>query len=203
MHWFDRLSRQLAAAPETQATRRGVLKGVGVAAVATPFASDAVAYANNYIKARSSSTACTACLQQAMNDYRTRLQLCYDGFGLVLSASPYAGLAAAKKKKKKKKKRAVTVPADLGGLNCLSFARLQFVQEAKQCRTGPACAPTPTPPSPPTTVSGSTTCPAGTNPCPSTGGTNTCCYAGDACCPCGNVTGGYICCAGVIGCVCC
>ncbi len=200
MHWFDRLSRQLAAAPEAQTTRRGVLKGVGVAAVATPFASHAVAYANNLMKANSTSDDCKACLQVALDNYHSCVLGCYQtyaGLAAVNNDQSYAGPAAVKKKKKKKRKTTPAESADM--VDCMAFCRGKLIKSANVCRTG-VCAPVTPPPT--TTATGSTTCPAGTAPCPSVGATSTCCFGGDACCPCA-ATGGYICCAGVIGCVCC
>jgi hypothetical protein len=187
MHWFDQLSRQLAAGPEMQTTRRGVLKGAGAAAVAAPlaapFASPAAAYAKNSIKARQASSQCTNCLLGAYKEYKK------DNKSIKKIFARYG---------RKPKLSAVQAAALT---NYLAGNRRALIDDLNACRTGTPCAP---PPPPPVTGTGGTTCPPGTGPCPGGGGAIvTCCYGGDACCVCANVTGGYICCAGVIGCTCC
>jgi hypothetical protein len=57
-------------------------------------------------------------------------------------------------------------------------------------RRGDQCAPPPN--------QGVLTCPEHTTACQD----DSCCFEGDACCPCPE-SGGYICCAGSIGCTCC
>ncbi len=197
MHWFDRLSRQIAGAPEAQTTRRGVLRGVGAAAVAAPLASHtavAVAsplasytatYTKNTIKARQASNGCSNCIVAAYRDYK--------------SSNKYIKRLFARNGKGKHGKLTLVQAAALQSY--LTSNRDAFIQDANACLTGPLC----TPAAPPTVpVTGSTTCPPGTGPCPGGGDTPvTCCYGGDACCVCANVSGGYICCAGVIGCTCC
>jgi hypothetical protein len=187
MHWFDRISRQLAAAPETQATRRGVFKGLGVAAVGSPFASQAAAYANNRMKAKAAADDCLGCLTGALSDYKGRLQGCAQNYG-----------GAAKKKPKKKK---TTTPAKSAAeLACAATAREKLLKKAELCRTSSRCRPTAPEPLP-HPVTGELVCPSGTSACGPAPNTS-CCYGGDACCTCA-AAGGYICCAGVIGCTCC
>ncbi len=195
MHWFDRISRQLAAAPEVQTTRRRVLKGAGAAvvaapiashaatAVAAPFASDTATYAKNSIKARQASSGCTNCLLGAHNEYVT------DNRNIKKFFATYG------RKPKLTAKQAAALN------NYLAGNRRALIQDLNACRTGSLCAPSPAPPG--TGATGSTTCPPGTNPCPGGDVLAICCYGGDACCPCATVNGGYICCAGVIGCICC
>lgn len=184
MHWFDRLSRGLAAAPEAQTTRRGVLKGAGVAVVATPFTSYAAAYAKNTIKAQTASDACSKCLTDAYKDYKNT-----EKFWKKLFAK------AAKKQGKLTKAQSATL------ITYLINNRQTFIEDGNLCKRVP-CAPASSPTTGPTDT-GSTTCPPGTSPCPGAGYSVICCYGGDACCVCASVDGGYICCAGVIGCQCC
>jgi hypothetical protein len=185
MHWFDRLSRQLAAAPEVQTTRRGMLKGVGAAAVAAPFASPAVAYAKNSIKGRRAFSVCLNCVTAAHREYVA------DNRNIKKFFARYG------------KKPKLTAVQSAALASYLAGNRSAYIQDVNACRTGPACAPS-LPPLPPSGGTGTTTCPPGTGACPGGGDAiATCCYGGDACCVCGNVSGGYICCAGVIGCTCC
>ncbi len=187
MHWFDRMSRQLASAPEATATRRSVFKGVGVAAVGAPFAAQAAAYASNRMKANAAANDCLACLNGALSDYKGRLQGCNQNFG-----------GAAKKKKKRKKKTTPARSAEM--VACIALAREKLLKKAETCRTSSRCRP-PVPEPQQSPVSGELVCPSGTSACGPAPDTS-CCYGGDACCPC-KATGGYICCAGVIGCTCC
>ncbi len=197
MHWFDRLSRQVAVAPEARTTRRGMLKGVGAVAVAAPFASTATTYAKNVVKAHQAFNLCTACLQDALSTYQDFVKGCYQTYAPQSTVKSHAGFAAAKKKTVRK-----TTPAQSAEMTkCLSFSWQYLIKQANDCRKSAACVTGPAPPG--TTVTGSTYCPPGTSDCPGAGVIAICCYAGDACCPCGNVNGGYICCAGVIGCTCC
>jgi hypothetical protein len=198
MHWFDRLSRQLAAAPESQTTRRAVVKGVGAAAVAAPFvsrsaaaaaaplASHAAAYAKNRMTARRASDTCSACLLKAYDNYAGGIQFCYDLHTKIATGGG--------------KNRKATPVSSAGMLRCVSLIRGVLIDDLNVCRTGPACVP-PAPPLPP--AGSSSICAPGTTNCPGGGVTVICCFAGDACCPCGSVNGGWICCAGVIGCSCC
>ncbi len=195
MHWFDRVSRQLAAAPEAQTTRRGVLKGVGAAAVAAPFASYATAYAKNVVKAHQAFDLCTACINNAYDDYTKGVRACYQTYTVAKKASSSAGFAAAKKTTRK------STPAQSANmLKCMSTVRVLALREWNNCRTGAACVSGPALPG--VTATGSTTCPPGTNSCPGNGVIAICCYGSDLCCPC-STNAGYICCVSAVGCGCC
>jgi anaerobic selenocysteine-containing dehydrogenase len=140
MHWFDRLSRQIAAAPESQTTRRGVLKGVGAAAVATPFAAHTAAavaapfashtatYAKNSIKARQASSGCTSCLLGAYKEYVA------DNRNIKKFFASYG------RKPKLTARQAAALNSYLAG------NRRFLIQDLNTCRTGSACAPSPAPP---------------------------------------------------------
>ena len=162
MHWFDRLSRQVAAAPNVQTTRRGVLKGVGAAAVAAPLASHSAAavaaplashtltYAKNSIRARRASDGCSNCIVAAYRDYK--------------SSNRYIKNLFARNGKGKHGK---LTPLQAAGLQSyLAKFRDAFIQDGNACLTGPLCAPPPPAPVPPGGGIGTTTCPPGTGPCP-------------------------------------
>jgi hypothetical protein len=161
-----------------------MLKGVGAAAVAAPFASPAAAYAKNSIKGRRAFSVCLNCVTAAHREYVA------DNRNIKQFFARYG------------KKPKLTAVQSAALASYLAGNRRAYIQDVNACRTGPACAPSLPPPPP--TGTGTTTCPPGTGACPGGGDAiATCCYGGDACCVCANVSGGYICCAGVIGCTCC
>jgi hypothetical protein len=207
MHWFDRLSQQLAIGAETRATRRGVVKGGALAAVtiplAAPAASEAFTYARNRVRARASQNACLDCFAYATKLNNIQMHDCatvpHGPDGSLLPPGQHATerLARAKPKKKKNKKKKKLRPWEAAGdTACQANARLNFWYNLEQCRTK-TCVPAAPPPSPAPNGNGSA-CSGGTTKC----GDTICCYGGDACCPC-TAAGGLICCAAVIGCTCC
>ena len=198
MHWFDRMSRQLAAAPEARATRRGALKGAAVAAVAAPLvSSDALVYAGNRMEGYAAQADCLKCFANETSEYKQLLADC------ALRAAYGEGNYAQKKKKKKKptKPPKKTTPAKAAKETaCQASARKHFVNGLNQCKKLNCRSPS----TPPTGGGGGvgggggggSACAPGTTLCAG----QLCCFGNDACCAC---QGGYTCCAAVIGCTCC
>ena len=105
MHWFDRMSKQLATVPEARATRRGALKGVAVAAVAAPLASsNALTYAGNRVEGYAAQVDCLRCFANETSNYKQTLADC------ALRAAYGEGRYAKKKKKKPTKPPKKTTP---------------------------------------------------------------------------------------------
>ncbi|MBS1895101.1 MAG: hypothetical protein JST59_27695 [Actinobacteria bacterium] len=197
MHWFDRMSKQMAAVP-TETTRRGVFRGAAVAAVVAPFAPGALAYANRRLKAANANEDCVNCLAKAAAKSQEAVAKCKGG-GAKASAllQPKGGAAKGKGKAGMKPTEAAKRAA------CMGKAAKAFLAETTACAKfdcaglGESAPPVAHPL--PVTGPESSACPSGTTLCSGT----LCCYAGDNCCPCASVDGGNICCAAVIQCNCC
>jgi hypothetical protein len=200
MHWFDRMAQQVAAIDEAPATRRGLLKGAAVAAVAAPLASDGLAYAGIRMEAYAAQSDCLRCLKTADQIFKDRMTDC------ALRAAYGEGRYAKKPKPKPKKPPKKVTPANgAKETECTAFARKKLINDSRHCRKGTACRPPPQPGPVPNPGGGGgggggggSTCAPGTTKC----GAELCCYGGDSCCPC-RAAGGLICCAAVIGCTCC
>jgi hypothetical protein len=214
MHWFDRVAKGVAAAPEKPTTRRSVLnvalKGTAVAAVAGPLSLDTVVYANNRMQGLMASSACLDCLKAARSEYMARSFDCAykSGESPIHEAGRFTSLLKPKKggspgksggsgKPKKRRKQRVLPWEGPAESACDAFFRGQFIKQVNACRKG-ACAPQAPPPVVAPESPSGTVCASGTTKC----GATICCYGNDACCGCA-ATGGLICCAAVIGCTCC
>jgi hypothetical protein len=200
MHWFDRMSRQLAAVP-TRTTRRGALRGAAVAAVVAPFAPGALAYANRRLKAQNSTEDCLNCLSRSAGRTRAAVALCKAETPKADRAllRPKGGGGGGGKGSKGKKGMKPTEASRRAA--CMARAAQRFLGESDNC-VKIECAglgETAPPPAHPTPGGGGSTCPSGTTLCSG----SLCCYGGDNCCPCASVDGGMICCAAVIQCSCC
>jgi hypothetical protein len=203
MHWFDRVSKQLAAVP-TETTRRGVLRGAAVAAVVAPFAPGALAHANRRLKAASATEDCVNCLTKAAVKSQEAVARCKGSAAkgsALLQPKGGAGAKGGKGGGKGKKGMKPTEAAKRAA--CMSKAAKSFLKETTTCaRFSCAGLGENAPPiAHPLPVTGpeSSTCPTGTTLCSGT----LCCYGTDNCCPCPSVDGGSICCVAVIQCTCC
>jgi hypothetical protein len=233
MHWFDRFSRQMAeprvgattaAAPATTAvdaassassTRRTVLKGATLAAFTLPFAPQlagraaaagvagtatraggAVEMPPGYETLESVSEFCSNCMTRSYGKHDSKWKAC----GASANPKPFlkpkgkgggGGKGATKKSTPSKAAKQ---------LACQAKVIKSLDKELQQCRMHfcEGDSEPPTPPTPGVEANPNPTCPSGTTICSK----EMCCYGGDACCVCAT-TGGFICCAGVIGCACC
>ena len=206
MHWFDRMSEQLSAAPEARTTRRVVLKGAALATVAVPLLPEGLAqagtyagtYATNRFVARRAESDCLGCFSRATKKRQETLDGCPPPPAkLPDRPSRPLNILGKPKTTKPKKKKVMKPPEAAKTVSCQTKRFFESYAELERCRTE-TCRPESPPPSPPPGNGGSGQCPAGTNKC----GDTICCFGGDACCPC-SAAGGLICCAGVIGCTCC
>jgi hypothetical protein len=219
MHWFDRLSRRIAEPPPdglevqdppTGSTRRNVLKGATIAALAFPLApealgrqavaaaagtatrSDDVARMPPELQPRETiSEFCDKCMQRSYGKHDYLWSKC----------GPSANTKPFLKPKGGKGKSTKTTPGKAAKqLACQAKVLKSLDKELQACRIH-FCEGDSEPAIPPpsgATGGESSTCPGGTSKCTET----LCCYGGDACCLCAS-TGDFICCAGVIGCTCC
>jgi hypothetical protein len=191
MHWFDRVSTQVAAAP-SRTTRRTVLKGATLATLALPFVPDALAQASgSHTRTRAlpdveqlDSNFCANCLARVTYDHREEAKACSRGAKRLARPKGSAG----------KKLKPAAAARRVG---CQAKARKGLVKDLLGCRLhfckGDEEEPVPNP------ETGHEACPSGTERC----GATICCVGGDSCCPCAGTPEGLICCAGVIGCTCC
>jgi hypothetical protein len=200
MHWFDRMSRQLAVAEEPQggSTRRGLLKGAAaMATVAVPLVGAGAAQAQAQAPVAAASNVspdgvigeCENCLARVNNKGNELIENC-SGRGARRLARPKGGGKTASGKKKMKMSEAARRTA------CQASARKRLAENLKSCGYFYCEAPeTPAVP----TAEGKTQCPGGTARCTD----QMCCASGDLCCPCGLTPEGMICCVSAIGCGCC
>jgi hypothetical protein len=191
MHWFDRVSRQMAVAEHAGggSTRRGLLKGVALASVAVPLVG--VGSAGAAPRATASNVSpdgvigeCENCLARVNNKGKELIENCSSRGAKRLARPKSSG------KKKMKPSEAARRTA------CQSKARQRLAENLKSCGYFYCEAPeTPAVPA----AEGKTQCPAGTGRCTD----QMCCASDDLCCPCGLTPEGMICCVSAIGCGCC
>jgi hypothetical protein len=196
MHWFDRMSRQLAVAERSGggSTRRGLLKGAVLASVAVPLA-NAGSSAAAAPRATASNVSpdgvigeCENCLARVNNKGKELIEGC-SSRGTSRLARPKSGGKTGGKKKMKPSEAARRTA-------CQAKARSRLAENLKSCGYFYCEAPeTPAVPA----AEGKTQCPAGTGRCTD----QMCCSSGDLCCPCGLAPEGMICCVSAIGCSCC
>jgi hypothetical protein len=194
MHWFDRMSKGMAAVP-TRSTRGSFLRGAAAAVVVAPFVPGALAHASTRTKRRDSNEDCNNCLARAAARSQVRIVECrVSGTSSDAMLKPKGGGKSGKGKKGVKPSEAAKRAA------CLAKASKKFLEETRSCtrfscaglgETAPPVAAGPN--------NGGANCPTGTTFCSGT----LCCYGTDLCCACATVSGGVICCASVIGCTCC
>lgn len=203
MHWFDRATKQLAEAPNAS-TRRTALKGAAFAAFAAPFGSTAVTYAANQMRRLDSEADCLECLRHAGATYNRSVLACnvLEGkYRPLLKPKGGKGKAPGGGGKKKKKKGVKPAEA-VKEFTCLGYAYDKWLHNGQGCRIASCSGEGGEGPRLPEQGLESEKCPAGTGYCAA----GLCCYSGDKCCKCengGGGTGGYICCASVVGCECC
>jgi hypothetical protein len=231
MHWFDRFSRQVAessagatnevasavataeSASDAGTTRRTILKGATLAAFTLPFAPQlagraaaagvagtaATATRENgivqmppgYKQLESTSEFCNNCMARSYGKHDYKWKAC----GASSNPKPFLKPKGGGGGKKK------TTPGKAAKqLACQAKVIKSLDKELQQCRMHfcEGDSEPPTPPTPGVEANPNPTCPSGTSIC----SREMCCYGGDACCVCAS-TGGFICCAGVIGCSCC
>ena len=194
MHWFDRISRQVAA-PERVAvgqTRRGLLKSAAMASVAVPLVGVGGAAAAPRVTQGNVSPdgvigECENCLARVNNAGREKIEACSTR-GTKALAGPKRGGKGGKKKMKPSEAARRTA--------CQAKARQKLAENLKSC--GYFWCEAPETPAVPT-AEGKTQCPPGTGKCTD----QMCCAGDDLCCPCGIAPEGMICCVSVIGCSCC
>jgi hypothetical protein len=208
MHWFDRMSKQFAAAPPT-ATRRSMLRGTAVAVAVAPFAPGALAYANRRLKRADSTEDCINCLSRSAGRTAAAVARCKaetpkaetaSSRHLLLKPKGGGGSKGSKGGKGGKAKKGMKPTEAAKRAACMGRAAERFLEESDNC-TKIECAglgetaPRPVAPG----AGGGSGCPSGTKLCSG----SLCCYGEDNCCPCASVDGGSICCAAVIQCGCC
>jgi hypothetical protein len=231
MHWFDRFSRQMAepradatvapAAPATTAvaapsnassTRRTVLKGATLAAFTLPFAPQLAGRAaaagvagaatreggvvqmpGDYEQLESINEFCSNCMARSYGKHDYKWKAC----GASSNPKPFLKPKGGGGKKATKK---ATPSKAAKQLACQAKVIKSLDKELQGCRLHfcEGDSEPPEPPPPGVEAVANPTCPSGTTICSDV----MCCYGGDACCVCAS-TGGFICCAGVIGCTCC
>jgi hypothetical protein len=191
MHWFDRVSRGMAAVetPVRGSTRRDLLKGAALASVAvpligTPSASAAPAVAPRTVGPGGVIGECENCLARVNNRGNELIENC---------SKPGAHRLARPKGGGKKKKIKASEAARRSA--CQANARNKLAEALRSCGyfycEAPETEPVPTP-------GGGPTCAPGTKLCSN----QLCCYGGDNCCPSKYSPEGFVCCADVIGCGC-
>jgi hypothetical protein len=195
MHWFDRVSQQLAAAdrPGGGSTRRSLLKGAALASVAVPLvgvgsagAKPPRATASGNVSPDGVIGECENCLARVNNAGREKIEACSTR-GTKTLARPKGGRGGKKKMKPSEAARRTA---------CQAKARNKLAENLKSC--GYFWCEAPETPAVPT-AEGKTECPAGTGRCTD----QMCCAGDDLCCPCAIAPEGMICCVSVIGCSCC
>jgi hypothetical protein len=205
MHWFDRMSRQLAVAEQPGgSTRRGLLKGAALATVAAPLVGAGVARADGPTATASYNVSpdgviaeCENCFARVNNAGRELQQAC-SSRGAKRPARLARGKTGGGKaggKKKMKPSEAARRTA------CQAKARKRVAEALKACGYFYCEAPeTPAQPAPGGAgAEGKFVCPPGTAPCSQ----KMCCANGDLCCPCAITPEGFICCVTAVGCGCC
>jgi hypothetical protein len=231
MHWFDRLSRQVAESSagatdevasavataedgsDAGSTRRTVLKGATLAAFTLPFAPQLAGHAAaagvagtatrehgvvqmppGYEQLESTSEFCNNCMTRSYGKHDYKWKAC----GASSNPKPFLKPKGGGGGKKATKKATPSKAAKQ--LACQAKVLKSLDKELQQCRMHfcEGDSEPPTPPTPGVEANPNPTCPSGTSIC----SREMCCYGGDACCVCAS-TGGFICCAGVIGCTCC
>jgi hypothetical protein len=189
MHWFDRVSRQVAEG-SANSTRRGLLKGALTASAAAAFLPGAAGAATGAAGGRETRRdgspgdgvigECENCFARVQNRGREKLEAC----------KKVAGSGRGKRKKASQAARQ---------LACQAKAQKKWGDNETACRLI-YCGGKEAEPNPPSeAVSGHQQCPEGTARCTD----QMCCAIGDNCCPCATGPEGMVCCAGVIGCACC
>jgi hypothetical protein len=184
MHWFDRVSRQVADG-SASSTRRGLLKGavaISAAAAFPPVA--AAAGAGDRRQARRDADGVIGECQNCFARVQQR------GPELVEACKKVGGSGRGKKKKASQAARQ---------LACQAKAHKKWGNAERGCALLHCTGDESEPALPPAAVSGHQQCPGGTARCTD----QMCCAIGDNCCPCANGFEGMVCCAGVIGCACC
>lgn len=196
MHWFDRMSQQMAVAerPGGGTTRRGLLRGAALATAAVPLVGVASAGAHEP-RAKASNVSpdgvigeCENCLARVNNAGREKIEACSSRGTRGFSRPKGGGKAGGKKKMKPSEAARRTA--------CQANARQKLAENLKSC--GYFWCEAPETPAVPT-AEGKTQCPAGTGRCTD----QMCCAGDDLCCPCGLAPEGMICCVSAIGCACC
>jgi hypothetical protein len=216
MHWFDRVSQQVAEADGAEAptgatTRRSVLKGATLAAtLALPFVPETVSRARaanppgtvtggtvelplERLPLETTSEFCNNCLERSYGKHDQMLKGC--------GSSPSGSKRLLKPKAPPKAPGKKTSPSKAAKqAACQAKVMKSLNKELEGCRMHfcEGDSEDPAPASPGAAEPGAPTCPGGTTLCSQT----LCCYGGDACCVCAS-TGGFICCAAVVGCGCC
>jgi hypothetical protein len=182
MHWFDRISREVA--DPAVVSRRTVLKG-GLAALALPFVPTALSRASGGRTGFQplDATFCANCLARVDYDHREELSSCLSGGRRRVARPKGAG-------------KKLTPAGAARKVGCQAKARRGLARDLLGCRKH-FCSDSEEPAENPET--GHSSCPGETSKC----GATLCCYSGDSCCPCSGTPEGLICCAGVIGCTCC
>jgi len=193
-HWFDRLA-VVAAGEHAGMSRRGVLKGAGMAAFAvSPLASPLAAQAAAKLEGGAAATPdCDRCINFAINATNYNMRRC-DKTGSLWESPP--------KGKKQPKARPVNAAKRMA---CAMQERANFARDLNDCRIGP-CAGQPLRPlqqdpnSPFKPQGGGSSCPSGMTTC----NDGSCCFGGDLCCFCiHSKPPGFICCVAAVGCGCC
>ncbi|MBS1844521.1 MAG: hypothetical protein JST53_08910 [Actinobacteria bacterium] len=194
MHWFDRISRQVAAPERTAggSTRRGLLKSAAMASVAVPLVGVGSGAAAPRVTQGNVSPdgvigECENCLARVNNAGREKIEACSTR-GTRALAGPKRGKGGGKKKMKPSEAARRTA--------CQAKARQKLAENLKSC--GYFWCEAPETPAVPT-AEGKTQCPPGTGKCTD----QMCCAGDDLCCPCGLAPEGMICCVSAIGCSCC
>lgn len=197
MHWFDEISRQAAESPGGS-TRRSVLKGATAAMFSLPFLAGPIerlsaagtasqaAMGRAPLRRETTSEFCSNCLNRSYADRNVQLKACGSG-----------GAKRAKPKGPAKPGKKITPANAAKQAACQARVMKDLNKELQGCRQH-FCEGDSEPPTPSPVTGGESGCPSGTTRCSA----ELCCYGGDACCVCGS-TGGFICCAGVVGCTCC
>ena len=226
MHWFDRVSRQVAessaratnevasAVPTGSdgSTRRTVLKGATLAAFTLPFAPQLAGRAAaagtatreggvvqmppGYEQLETLNEYCDACLQRAYGKHDYLWKKCGASSTPKPFLKPKGGGGKGGGKKAGKK---ATPSKAAKQLACQAKVLKSLDQGLQECKLH-FCEADSEPPEPPPPGAGLTTptCPPGTGVCSQ----SLCCYGDDVCCLCAS-TGNYVCCVAVIGCTCC
>jgi hypothetical protein len=184
MHWFDRVSRQVAEGPGTS-TRRGLLRGALTASATAAFLPAAASAATGAGAGREPRREgvigeCEGCYARVNNRGRELLEGC----------KAVKGVGRGKKKKASQAARQ---------LACQAKVHKKWGRAETGCRLFSCEGKESEPELPSPEVSGHASCPEGTARCTD----KMCCAIGDNCCICVNGFEGKICCAGVIGCDCC
>jgi hypothetical protein len=203
MHWFDRMSKQFAAARPTT-TRRSMLRGTAVAVAVAPFAPGALTYAKNKVIQLDNTESCVNCLIITARRNQDRIDRCKGetpNAGSRLQLKPKRG-GGGKGTKGGKGKKGMKPTEGAKRAACMSQSAATFLEESRTCLRIDCGGLGENSPKPIVIPPGQspTACPPGTSMCAGT----LCCYGDDKCCSCPTLPElGAICCAAVIGCSCC